>query len=90
MLCFVGSTHAGTHQMEGRIVGVNDGDTITLLDATHRQHKIRLDGIDAPELRQPFGRASKQQLAAQVRHLSLDSGDFTGRVVRRINNLPRI
>ena len=28
--------------------------------------------------------------APQVRHLSLDSGDFTGRVVRRINNLPRI
>jgi endonuclease YncB( thermonuclease family) len=59
----VGSTHAGTHQLEGRIVGVHDGDTITLLDAENRQHKIRLDGIDAPELGQPFGRASKQHLA---------------------------
>ena len=46
-----------------RIVGVHDGDTITLLDADHRQHKIRLDGIDAPESGQPFGRASKQHLA---------------------------
>ena len=65
-LCLVGmvaSTHAGTHQIEGRIVGVHDGDTITLLDADNRQHKIRLDGIDAPELGQPFGRASKQHLA---------------------------
>ena len=65
-LCLVGlvaSTHAGTHQIEGRIVGVHDGDTITLLDAENRQHKIRLDGIDAPELGQPFGRASKQHLA---------------------------
>ena len=42
-LCLVGlvaSTHAGTHQIEGRIVGVHDGDTITLLDADNRQHKI--------------------------------------------------
>ena len=34
-LCLVGlvaSTHAGTHQIEGRIVGVHDVDTITLLD----------------------------------------------------------
>ena len=50
-LCLVGlvaSTHAGTHQIEGRIVGVHDGDSITLLDVDNRQHKIRLDGIDAP------------------------------------------
>lgn len=69
-LCLVGlvasthaGTHAGTHQIKGRIVGVHDGDTITLLDVDNRQHKIRLDGIDAPELGQPFGRASKQHLA---------------------------
>jgi endonuclease YncB( thermonuclease family) len=65
-LCLVGlaaGTHAGTQQIEGRIVGVTDGDTITLLDADKRQHKIRLDGIDAPERGQPFGRASKQHLA---------------------------
>ena len=51
-ICLVGlvaSTHAGTHQIEGRIVGMTDGDTITLLDTDNRQHKIRLDGIDAPE-----------------------------------------
>ena len=47
----------------GRIARLHDGDSITLLDADNRQHKIRLDGIDAPELGQPFGRASKQHLA---------------------------
>ena len=47
-------------------MGVHDGDTITLLDVDHRQHKIRLDGIDAPELGQPFGRASKQHLAEML------------------------
>lgn len=50
-------------QVEGRVVGIADGDTITLLDADRRLHKIRLDGIDAPEMGQPFGRASKQHLA---------------------------
>jgi endonuclease YncB( thermonuclease family) len=32
----------------GKVVGVSDGDTITVLDDQNRQHKIRLDGIDAP------------------------------------------
>ena len=57
------AAHAATHTIEGRIVGVHDGDTITLLDAENRQPKIRLDGIDAPERGQPFGGASQRQLA---------------------------
>lgn len=56
-----GCASAGT--LEGRIVGITDGDTITLLDADHKQHKIRLDGIDAPEKAQPFGNRSKQHLS---------------------------
>lgn len=52
--------------LEGKVVSVHDGDTITLLDASHRQYKIRLAGIDAPELGQAFGRVSRQQLADQV------------------------
>jgi endonuclease YncB( thermonuclease family) len=38
-----------------RIAGITDGDTITLLGAEHHQHKIRLDGIDDPEMAQQFG-----------------------------------
>jgi endonuclease YncB( thermonuclease family) len=38
--------------IEGRVVGIADGDTLTLLDAQHQQHKIRLAGIDAPEAHQ--------------------------------------
>ncbi len=56
--------HAGL--LEGKVVSVHDGDTITVLDATKRQHKIRLAGIDAPELSQAFGRVSRQHLADQV------------------------
>lgn len=59
----VASAHGGTHQIDGRVVGVTDGDTVTLLDAERRQHKIRLDGIDAPEGGQPFGAASKRHLS---------------------------
>ena len=38
----------------GVVVGVSDGDTITVLDAERQQHKVRLGGIDAPEKAQPF------------------------------------
>jgi endonuclease YncB( thermonuclease family) len=53
-------------ELRGRVVGVHDGDTLTLLDAGNRQIKIRLNQIDAPELGQDFGRASKQSLADLV------------------------
>ena len=58
----------------GRVVGVSDGDTITVLDSTKTRHKIRLAGIDAPESKQAFGQASKKSLAAMVfdRDVTLD------------------
>jgi len=42
---------------------VTDGDTITIVTADQRQHKIRLAGIDAAEKKQPFGNRSKQNLS---------------------------
>jgi hypothetical protein len=43
LLCLpVGSAYADT--LRGRIVGVSDGDTATLLDAAYRQYQIRLAG----------------------------------------------
>ncbi len=52
--------------LTGRIVGVNDGDTVTLLDAQQRQYKIRLTGIDAPEKKMPFGQRAKEHLSNLV------------------------
>jgi micrococcal nuclease len=43
-----------------RVVGISDGDTLTVLAAGNRQVKIRLYGIDAPETGQPFGSRAKQ------------------------------
>lgn len=48
--------------LEGRVVGVSDGDTITVLDRQNVQHRIRLSAIDAPEKAQPFGNRSKQNM----------------------------
>jgi endonuclease YncB( thermonuclease family) len=49
--------------LEGRVVGVADGDTIALLDGNRQQHRTRLAGIDAPETAQPYAQRSKQHLA---------------------------
>ena len=52
--------------LEGRVVGVHDGDTVTLLMAGNQQLKIRLAQIDAPESDQAFGQRSKQSLSDMV------------------------
>lgn len=49
-----------------RVVGIADGDTITVLAAGNVQRKIRLAGIDAPEKKQAFGQRSRQHLADLV------------------------
>jgi len=47
----------------GKVIGVSDGDTITVIDAEKTEHKVRLMGIDAPETKQDFGNESKQTLS---------------------------
>ena len=49
-----------------RVVGVQDGDTLTCLDETNQQQKVRLAGIDAPEIGQDQGKASREALAGMV------------------------
>lgn len=71
--------------IEGRVIDVSDGDTITVLDAQRQQHKIRLAGVDAPEKTQPFGQASKRHLSDLVfnRDVILNCGK-TDRYRRKI------
>lgn len=52
--------------LTGKVVSVTDGDTVRVLDAANVQHKVRLDGIDAPERGQPFGTVARDRLAALV------------------------
>lgn len=47
----------------GKVIGVHDGDTATVLDNDKVQYKFRFNGIDAPELKMDFGQKSKQNLS---------------------------
>lgn len=50
----------------GRVVGVPEGDTITVLVDGHDNVKVRLAGIDAPEKAQPYWAVSKRHLSDKV------------------------
>lgn len=55
-----------------KIIKIYDGDTITALTSQKEKIKIRLYGIDAPELKQPFGKASKRHLIDLISNKSLN------------------
>ena len=83
------SLSATAADIVGRVVGVSDGDTITVLVDNHDRLKVRLAGIDAPEKSQPFGSVSKKSLSDQVfgKTVNIESnkkdryGRFLGRVI---------
>jgi endonuclease YncB( thermonuclease family) len=52
--------------IEGKVINVHDGDTVTVLDQNNKKTNIRLQGIDAPELKQEFGSVSQQNLSRLV------------------------
>lgn len=66
ILFFIVTLSASAELLTGRVIRVADGDTITVLDASNTQFKIRLAGIDAPEKKQPFGQVSKKSLSDLV------------------------
>ncbi len=88
LLCLssLNPTHAAW--LSGRIVGVSDGDTVKILDATRTTHTIRLLGIDAPEKAQPFGARSKQSLSdlafGQTINVDWQKRDRYGRIVGKL------
>jgi endonuclease YncB( thermonuclease family) len=86
LLTLACTAHADT--FSGKVIHVADGDTITVLDNAHTQHKVRLAGIDAPESKQAFGHASKQSLVAKVTGqyvvIEWDKVDRFGRKVGKV------
>jgi endonuclease YncB( thermonuclease family) len=79
---------AGRQTLTGRVVSVADGDTVTVLDSNDTQHRIRLEGIDAPESHQAFGEQSRQSLAEMVSGkevtVNYQKTDQYGRLVGKI------
>jgi len=61
LLLFTLSVQAET--LEGKVIKIADGDTLTLLTSSNQQVKVRLAGIDTPERKQPFGNRAKQALS---------------------------
>ena len=82
------SISASATALVGRVVGIADGDTLTVLVDGNHQVKVRLAEIDAPEKSQPFGTKSKQSLSelcfGTTAELVVQAKDRYGRTVARV------
>lgn len=72
-------------ELSGRVVSVQDGDTVTFLTPENKSIRVRLSQIDAPEKNQPFGQNSKALLSdlvylKEVKFIEGDT-DRYGRVI---------
>lgn len=79
---------AAAQEYRGRVVGIADGDTFTLLAAEKRSIKVRLAEIDTPERAQPYGSRARQMLSdllygQEVRVVRADT-DRYGRLVGQV------
>lgn len=74
--------------LEGHVVCVSDGDTLTVMDAAQQEHALRLAGIDAPERSQPFGPAARlflvQTVLGRAVRFEIQKRDRYGRPVGRL------
>ena len=65
-LIFLGLITCNAENLAGKVISINDGDTLSVLTKDNTQYKIRLNHIDAPESKQSFGSKSKQNLSNYV------------------------
>jgi endonuclease YncB( thermonuclease family) len=82
-----GVTTVSASTLEGLVVGVTDGDTVTIL-VDRREVKVRVAGIDAPEKKQPFGQRSKQAMSecayGKPSQVDWDKTDRYGRTIGKV------
>lgn len=89
LLLLIGSNPAFSTRFEGRVVRVKDGDSLLVQRAdVKRTSELRLAGIDAPELSQPWGIQSRSALrrfaqGSAVR-VEVTDRDRYGRLVARV------
>ncbi|MGG7049082.1 MULTISPECIES: thermonuclease family protein [unclassified Campylobacter] len=74
--------------LDGKVIKVSDGDTITILTEQKEQIRIRLNGIDAPEEKQAYGNKARlflaDMIAGQMVFVEEHKKDRYGRVVGTI------
>lgn len=79
---------AEAETLRGRVVGVADGDTVTVLTEGRIRNVVRLTGIDAPEKAQPYGDRAKRHLSdlvfGTVVDVEFDKRDRYGRILGKI------
>lgn len=85
LLC--GAINVSAEVYQGNTISIHDGDTITLQTSSDTK-KVRLAGIDAPELKQPYGIESrdalKQDILNQAVTVETTKQDKYGRSVGKI------
>jgi endonuclease YncB( thermonuclease family) len=89
LLALVPRAQAKTSEsFEARVVGITDGDTITVRVSNTPPYTIRLDGIDAPEKGQAFGDKSKKNLSnlvfQKLVRIEWKKKDGYGRIVGKV------
>jgi len=88
LLCALVTSPVWADILIGKVVAVADGDTITVLDGSRTQHKIRLAGIDTPERKQPFGQRAKEKLSdlvfGKTVEVEIDKVDRYGRSIGKV------
>ena len=57
---FLFATASGANSVNGKVVGVMSGDTLSIQTPSGKTFKVRLKAVDAPELQQPFGKQARQ------------------------------
>jgi endonuclease YncB( thermonuclease family) len=79
---------AQARDLLGRVVGITDGDTLTLLTDRREAVRVRLAEIDTPERGQPYGNRARQALAdlafGKIVRIAVRDKDRYGRTVGRV------
>lgn len=82
---WLGTARAQAEALSGRVLWVDDGDSLELRDDWGRRFRVRLRGIDAPERSQPYANVSRRNLSRLARGrpvtIAYDGVDKYGRLL---------
>jgi micrococcal nuclease len=75
--------------LTGKVKKVIDGDSLIVLDSEAKEHEIQLEGIDAPEAKQDYGKEASKELEKLVAgkdvNIKWKSKDNFGRILGKVH-----